>query len=104
MISVQIGNGPEMNVSEISEGWINQQVVRRQHDEQRICVKVTIQKGSLHMLLATKGCSGISYSRERPTVEEQRILDLWASSGMNKETFVSENLVAFLQQLQRMGY
>lgn len=102
MISVQICGGPVMSLRDVIEGWIAQQVNRRQGDGQQICVKLTIESGSRHMLLASRGCPGVQYCRDLPTRKEQGILDLWTARGTNKPNITAGNVASFLHQFERV--
>jgi hypothetical protein len=75
MVTVQIGDGPVMKQSEISEGWIDQQINRRRQDDQAVCVKVTIKSSTVDMLLVTSDCPTIHQSRQVPTAVQKRIWD-----------------------------
>jgi hypothetical protein len=59
-----------MPLSQVSEGWANQQVPRCQRDGEAVCIKVNINSGSLKMLLATKGCRNIGVPGTRRTTDE----------------------------------
>jgi len=98
MIKVQIGES-ELELSNTTENWINQQINRRRADGLSVCVRVKINYSCLNMMLSTPTCpTGCSGGRA-PNRYEKEVFDLWEKRGLNKEYFTGGNLVAFLKQL-----
>lgn len=97
MIKVQIGN-TEKEPRDVRESWINEQLNRRRREGQSVCVRVTIDKPPLNMVLSTPECSGSSGGRA-PKPQEQRIFELWERLRLNTLDFTGGNLVAFLKQV-----
>ena len=97
-IRVRIGE-TERNLYEADEHWINQQINRRRHDGQRICVMVFIKDIFLNMILSTPGCSNSCGGGRQPNLQEKRIFDLWKKLGLNKPEFPAGNVTAFLKQV-----
>lgn len=97
-IRVRIGE-TERGLYEADEHWINQQINRRRHDGQRICVRVFIKDGFLNMILSTPGCPNSGSGGRPPNPHEKRIFDLWNKLGLNKPEFHAGNVTAFLKQV-----
>jgi len=100
MIKIQIGDA-EKELASADEHWINQQISRRrEEDGQTVCVKVTVHKGDLNMVLSTPACGGAS-GGSALSPQEKEVVGLWKERGLDKADFTGGNLVAFLQQLKR---
>ena len=97
-IRVRIGE-TERNHYEVDEHWINQQINRRKHDGQRICVRVFIKDVLLNMILSTSGCHNSCGGDRPPNSQEKRIFDLWKKLGLNMPEFPAGNVTAFLKQV-----
>jgi hypothetical protein len=98
MITVRIGqesrSGPE-----ITESWINQQVNRRLGDGARVCVKVTVKKRDLDMILRTSDCPKPQGFGRDPNTQERRVFELWQKLHLQDGEVRSGNLVGFLKQM-----
>lgn len=101
MIRVQIGTD-ERTGKEITERWINEQVNRRRAAGEPVCVRVSINTSSLNVSLATLACGGGGGGSRMPNPQERSVFDLWEKRGMNDPAFAGGNLVAFLNQVERM--
>ena len=55
MIKIRIGEA-EREFEDVEEGWINQQVNRRQADGLEVCVEVFIKKKDIDLILSTPTC------------------------------------------------
>lgn len=99
-VRIRIGD-EERDLAAASESWISEQLHRRRHDGQNVCLQVIIHSGSLNMRLVTPGCATAGGGR-RPTDREQGVFDLWAKRGLDQSDFSAGNAIAFLQQLTRM--
>ena len=97
-IKVQIGTS-ERDITDIEPNWVNEQINRRKKDGVPICVRVTIKRGDLNIALATNDCPGSGGGGRPPNRQEKEIFDLWNKLHLNRETFSSGNLVAFLKQI-----
>jgi len=101
MIRIAIGN-EEREFAEADADWINQQIDRRQSDNEPVCVRVTIQCYGLEMTLASAGC-GQGGGGGRPLqAHEKEVVQLWEKHRLNAGTFSGGNLVAFLKQLDNL--
>lgn len=101
MIIVAIGES-ERSYEDASPHWINEQINRRRNDNFPVCVRVTIKKGAIDMILSTPCCSGGSGGRA-PRPQEQEIFELWDKRHMNNDDFTGGNLVAFLKQIKDLA-
>lgn len=99
MITVRIAE-EERQLDAVDEQWINQQINRRRADGQSVCVRVTVHKDGLDMVLSTPNCASGSGGRP-PRPREREVFDLWDQRGLNDTDFTGGSLVAFLKQLRR---
>lgn len=100
MIKVQVGEAVK-DYDDVTECWIIQQINDRRHSGQSVCVRVTIKKDSLNMILSTSGCPIAPSKPRQPNPSEAEIFGLWDHLGLNDEKFSPGNVVAFLKQLRR---
>ena len=100
-VTVRIGQDTR-DLDTASESWINDQLNRRRHDGQNICVQITVLGGDGQLVLSTPGCGAGEGGGRQATSREMNILDLWKKLQLNQPTFTGGNLVAFLKQLRRM--
>lgn len=100
MITVRIAE-EERQLDAADEQWINQQINRRRADGQTVCVRVTVHKDDLDVVLSTPNCASGGGGRP-PRPREREVLDLWNQRGLNDINFTGGNLVAFLKQLKRL--
>ena len=98
MVTVQIGTESQ-DLSDVTESWIAQQIVRRQRDGQPVCIQVRIQEGELEMRLNSGDCPAAGGGGRRPRPREAAIFDLWDHLGMNAADVAPGGLTAFLKQL-----
>lgn len=97
MITVQIGDETRV-IANATQRWITEQIVRRQRNNDPVCVRVHIQKGQLDAWLITPDCPS-SGGRQPPDPREREIYDLWKKHRLNQPDFTGGNLVAFLRQI-----
>lgn len=97
-IRVQIGTS-ERDINDIESNWVNEQINNRKKDGVPICVRVSIKQGDINIALATKDCPGGGGGGRPPNRQEKEIFDLWDKLHLNRESFSSGNLVAFLKQI-----
>ncbi len=100
MITVRIAE-EERQLDAADEQWINQQINRRRADGQTVCVRVTVHKDDLDVVLSTPNCASGGGGRP-PRPREREVLDLWNQRGLNDINFTGGSLVAFLKQLKRL--
>lgn len=101
MNTIQIGTS-QHNFCDVSESWIHQQVGQRQDDGQNVCARVTLNNGSVNLLLSTPQCSCAAGGGRRPNQKEAEIIELWNKLHLNEPHWTAGNLVAFVKQAQRL--
>ena len=101
MNTIQIGTS-QHNFCDVSESWIHQQVGQRQDDGQNVCARVTLENGSVNLLLSTPQCSRGGGGGRHPNQKEEEIIGLWEKLHLNEAHWASGNLVAFVKQAQRL--
>lgn len=89
-----------MELSNISERWINQQINIRKRDGLSICVRVIINEDHLNLSLITSAFPQSVTCGRAPNRYESEVFDLWDKIGLNKENFNGGNLIVFLKQLK----
>ena len=99
MIKIEIGDA-EKDLASADEHWINQQISRRREDGQAVCVKVTIHKGDLNLVVSTPTCGGAGGGNPL-SPKETEVFGLWKQRGLDKADFTVGDLVAFLKQIRR---
>ena len=101
VIKITIGEA-ERYLDAATPSWIQDQLGSRRDAGIQACVKVSIQYGSLNMVLSTANCpcSARSGPGRRPNSQEQEIFDLWEKRGLNDPSFHVGQLIAFLNQLR----
>lgn len=99
MITIRIAE-EERQLDAADKQWINQQINRRRADGKTVCVRVTIRRGGLDMVLATPTCTSSGGGRRGPNTQESEVFNLWGQRGLNEADFTGGNLVAFLKQLE----
>ena len=97
MIRVRIGN-IEKELEDVRESWVNEQLNRRRRDNGSTCVRVTIHKPPLNMVLSTPSCATNGGGRA-PNDRERKIFDLWDRHKLSSSDFTGGNLIAFLRQI-----
>jgi len=100
VITVRIGTDERDMTRDIDEQWIHQQINRRRHDGELVCVRVSIRETDAQVVLATPSCGGAGGGGRAPNATEREIIELWNKRGLNDSTFTGGSLVAFLKQLR----
>lgn len=98
-IRIQIGSS-ERAIEDIEPNWITEQVTRRRHEGVPVCVRITINTGSINLALATSDCPKSSVSSRKPNTQESEIFDSWERLHLYDSEFSPGNLVAFIKQLR----
>lgn len=100
MIEIDI-NGQKYSASEINEGFLIEQVRRRQEDGLAVCIRIHINQNGVNLPLSCGECGGGGGGRGRqPTSLEQEILDLWIKFGCGGSQINPGKLIAFLNQVK----
>lgn len=104
MVTIKIGTSEQRfdSIDGIDESWINQQINGLKRDKHSICVRVSIQEGSLHLTLVTPDCQSFNGGRREPNNDEKKALEIWDSLGLNNSTFQGGQVIAFLKQVRRI--
>lgn len=101
MIKIQIGES-ERTREEADEAWINQQINMRREDGLTVCVRVIIKERDLDMVLSTPTCKNRVSGSRQPTPRENMVFDLWKKRGLDNPDFTGGNLIAFLNQFDKL--
>jgi len=104
MITIKIGSYERIfsAVGNIDENWIKQQIRGLRNDGYSVCVRITIDKNPLNMVLTTQGCNSNGGSTRLPNYDEKRIFEFWHARKLDKKDFDENNLVAFLMQVRNV--
>ena len=97
MIAVQIGD-IKKDITHASAAWLHEQIARRRRDGEPVCVQVFVDRGDVHIRLATPDCLTKKGGR-LPSLAEKKLFDLWQRHGLNDSGFTGDNLMAFLKQV-----
>jgi hypothetical protein len=101
MVTVKIGSS-EQQLESLDEGWLLQQINRRQRDGESVCVIVEIDESPINIILATLGCASGGGSSRVFTAQEQKVIELWRKHHLDEREFQGGELMAFLKQLRRI--
>lgn len=98
MNTIRIGS-EERNLKEADVNWIcgRMEAYRRAGEEP--CVRISIRKDGVSVLLSTLACGGSGASSRPPNPREQEILDHWRQCGLGGQTYVPTNLVTFVRAI-----
>lgn len=102
MIDLKIGANSRKfnNINEIDESWISQQINWSKNNGHPICVRVSIDEGSINLLLATHGCASSGGGSRLPNRDESRVFDLWSEMKLDNRDFQLEKFIAFFKRLR----
>lgn len=102
MIDLKIGANARKfnNLNEIDESWINQQINHARNDSQPICIRVTIEEGSVNLFLTTQGCASSGGGSRLPNRDESRVFDLWSEMKLDGRDFQPRKFIAFFKRLR----
>lgn len=104
MITLKIGAVERRfdSIDTVEESWINQQINGLKRDKHSVCVRVSIQEGSLYLTLATPDCQTSGGGGREANNDEKRTMEIWNSLGLNSSTFQGGQVIAFLKQICRI--
>jgi hypothetical protein len=101
-VTVQIGDNV-VELSYVTQGWLEDQIIRRKKDRVPICVIVRVQQGGADLILATQACGNTGGGGGRPpNRKEQEIFRLWNEGNLNSGDFSAGSFYSFLQHLKRL--
>lgn len=104
MIELKIGANTRSfnNVNEIDESWIARQVTGHGNNRIPPCIRLTIEEGSINILLATQGCADSGGGSRLPNREESRIFELWREMQLDGQNFQIEKFIAFFNRVRTL--
>ena len=101
-VTVQIGD-TTLNLSEVTQSWLDDQISRRRRDNAPLCVIVRVQEPGLDIKLATQACgSGGGGGGRAPYPREKQIIDLWTERNIASGDFSAGHFFSFIQHLRRL--
>lgn len=101
-VKIRIGN-QELDLAQADKHWIISQIRDQQSDNGSVCVQIIIEKGDVNLRLCSGGCPVVKGIGGRPPNQyELRIFDLWDKHGGKHGHLGGGEIVAFLDQLQRI--
>ncbi len=53
------------------------------------------------MSLSTMDCPSTGKRRRSPNPQEEEVIDLWESMGLNEEKFSAESLISFFRRFKK---
>lgn len=98
MIEIDI-NGQKYSASEINEGFLIEQIKRRENNGEAVCIRMHISGHGVELPLSCGACGGGGGGGRAPTAAEQSILDLWNKFACGGGKINPGKLVAFIKQL-----
>jgi hypothetical protein len=101
-VRIKIGN-QEHDLLQADKHWIISQISEQQNDNGSVCVQIAIEKGDVNIRLCSGACpaTGGGVGRQANQLE-QRIIELWEKHGGKRKHLGGGEIVAFLEQLQRI--
>lgn len=100
-VRVKIGN-QEHDLTQADKHWILSQIRDQQSDNGSVCVQIIIEKGDVNLRLRSAGCPSTGGGGRQANAQELRILELWQQHGGKEGHLGGGEVVAFLNQLQRI--
>jgi hypothetical protein len=101
-VTVQIGD-TVLDLSAVTQSWLEDQIGRRKRDHQPICVVLRIQEPGLDIKLATQACGSSGGGGGRPpNPREQDIITLWNDRNISAGDFSAGHFYSFIQHLRRL--
>lgn len=97
MISVSIGS-IEYQLKDLSESWLDSEIMGRRRDGVPVVVRVTIRTGDINMVLSTPDNQPATRGRQ-PTLRELPIFELWGKLKLDQTDFTTASLIAFLKRI-----
>jgi len=96
--TISIG-GDQRNIEDADAQWVAEQINRRRRAGESICVRVTIKKQNLDLVLTSADCPPGGGGGRQANREEQAVFNEWARRGLNGSVTEPGPLIAFLQQV-----
>ncbi|RWX44693.1 hypothetical protein H206_03493 [Candidatus Electrothrix aarhusensis] len=90
----------ERKLSHANKHWITKQINKRKAEGCSVCARVIITKENhMNIALSTAACPITVTGDELLNKCESELFSLWKKTGLAKENFTSDDLIAFLKQL-----
>ena len=96
--TIHIGDS-HRSIDDATQQWVTEQINRRRQAGEAICIRVSIQKNSVDVALASADCPGGGGGRRQLTTDETAIIDEWNRRGLNGSDISPGRLVAFLNHV-----
>jgi hypothetical protein len=102
MINLRIGTNTRNfnSINEIDESWISRQIVGLKDNRLPLCIRVSIQEGSVNLLLATQGCVDSGGGSRVPNRDESKVFELWREMKLDGEDFHPGKFIAFFKRVR----
>lgn len=100
MITIKIGS-TERPYADAPAQWISEQIRRRREQGSPVFLTVTLNKGSINLVLTDPPHPG----RPRPYANQQcrEISAMWTTLITQKKDFMGASLIAFLQHVKALA-
>lgn len=98
MIEIEI-NGQKYDALAVNEGFLIEQICRRQDDGSSVCILVRIKQSGIDLTLSCGNCGGGGGGTRSLTIDEQETLKLWNNLGCGGSEINPGKLVAFIKQI-----
>ena len=100
MITIKIGTS-ERPYADAPAQWINEQIRRRREQGSPVYLTVTLNKGSINLVLTDPPHPG--RPRPYPNQQSQEIATIWTDMITHKKDFMGGSLIAFLQRVKALA-
>lgn len=101
MIPIAIGQETR-SLNDVDAHWVTQQIERRLHDGNSVCVAVKIDIPGAQFSLATPACVGRAGANRQCTSLETELISTWRSLGLNQPDFSPGGVNAFIQRMRQL--
>jgi hypothetical protein len=101
IVTVAFGDAERIG-SDITAGWIAEQIHARERAGMPICAQVSILGDGVNVVLAAGDCPSGRPSSRRPNQRELEILELWRRWHLGAGPFAPGALEAFVHAVERL--
>jgi hypothetical protein len=102
MIRITIGAN-ERDIGGVTPGWVREHVQDLRARGIAACVRISIEVGSMNMILSTPCCPSSEEVVHRPYQgREKEIFEWWEKRGLNRDDFDVNELIAFIDQIRHL--
>lgn len=99
MIEIEI-NGQKYDALEVNEGFLIEQVRKRQNDGKSVCILVRINQSGIELTFSCGNCGGGGEGGRPLSKEEQQVVRLWEKLGCGGSEINPGKLIAFIKQVK----